>query len=73
MYVPISAAKAVRRVTNLRVTDRERKPNTDGLAVAREVLLRRAPDGRLDRLLDDDTVNRLVLASGGTCASCSDW
>lgn len=65
MYVPISAAKAVRRVTNLRVTDRERKPNTDGLAAACEVLLHRAPEGKLDRLLDKDTVNRLVLTSGG--------
>jgi hypothetical protein len=65
MYVPISAAKAVRRITNLRVIDPERKPNTDGLAAARTVLLRRAPGCRLDRLLDDDTVERLVLASGG--------
>ncbi len=65
MYVQIAAAKAVRRVTNLRVTDRDRKPNTDGLAAAREVLLRRAPEGRLDRLLDNDAVDRLVLASGG--------
>ncbi len=65
MYVPISAAKAVRRVTNLRVTDRERKPNADGLAAARTVLLRRAPACQLNRLLDDDTVERLVLASGG--------
>ncbi len=65
MYVPISAAKAVRRVTNLRVTNRDGKPNTDGIRAAREVLLRRAPDGGLDRLLDDDAVDRLVLASGG--------
>ena len=65
MYVPISAAKAVRRVTNLRVADRDRKPNTDGLAAAREVLVKRAPGGRLDLLLDDDAINRLVLASGG--------
>jgi hypothetical protein len=65
MYVPISAAKAVRRVTNLRVTDRDRKRNTDGLAAAREVLLHRAPNRKLDRLLDDDAVDRLVLASGG--------
>jgi hypothetical protein len=64
MHVQIAAAKAVRRVTNLRVTDRDRKPNTDGLTAAREVLLRRAPDGRLDRLLDNDAVNRVVLASG---------
>jgi hypothetical protein len=65
MYVPISAAKAVRRVTNLRVTYRDRKPNTDGLAAATEVLLRRVPGGGLDRLLDDTAVERLVLASGG--------
>ncbi|MGH4009066.1 MAG: ATP-binding protein [Pseudonocardiaceae bacterium] len=65
MYVPISAAKAVRRITNLRVTDRERKPNSDGLAAAREVLLHRAPSRKLDRLLDDDAVDQLVLASGG--------
>lgn len=66
MYVPISAAKAVRRVNNLRVTDRDRKPNADGLAASREVLVNRAPGGRLDRLLaDDTTINRLVLASGG--------
>lgn len=65
IYVPISAAKAVRRITNLRVIDRERKPNTDGLAAARQVLLHRAPGRKLDRLLDDDTVERLVLASGG--------
>ncbi|MFN2494297.1 MAG: hypothetical protein ABR608_00070 [Pseudonocardiaceae bacterium] len=65
MYVPISAAKALRRVTNLRVTDRERKRNADGIAAARQVVLQRAPKGRLDRLLDDDTIDRLVLASGG--------
>ncbi|MGQ0716374.1 MAG: ATP-binding protein [Pseudonocardiales bacterium] len=65
MYVPISAAKAVRRVTNLRVTDRDRKANADGVAAAREVLLRRAPNRKLDRLLDDDAVDQLVLASGG--------
>ncbi|MDQ2792154.1 MAG: hypothetical protein DLM60_22755 [Pseudonocardiales bacterium] len=65
MYVQISAAKAPRRVTNLRVTDRERKPNPDGLVAAREVLLHRAPGRKLNRLLDDDAVDRLVLASGG--------
>ncbi len=65
MYVPISAAKAVRRVTNLRVTDRERKPNTDGLAAAREVLLHRAPDRKISRLIVDDAIDQLVLASGG--------
>ncbi|MGQ0779462.1 MAG: hypothetical protein ACT4NY_34435 [Pseudonocardiales bacterium] len=65
MYVPISAAKALRRVTNLRVTNRERKPNADGVAAARQVLLQRAPDGKLDRLLDNGDADRLVLASGG--------
>lgn len=64
MYVPL-ATKALRRVTNLRVADRDRKGNTDGITAAREVLLRRAPDRRLDRLLDDDAIDRLVLASGG--------
>ncbi|MGH3931643.1 MAG: hypothetical protein ACRDTF_16915 [Pseudonocardiaceae bacterium] len=65
MYVPISAARALRRVTNLRVTDRDRKPNTDGIAAARQVLLQRAPGWKLDRLLDDYAVDRLILASGG--------
>lgn len=65
MYVQISAARAVRRVTNLRVTDRERTSNADGITAAREVLLHRAPDGGLDRLLGDDLIDRLVLASGG--------
>ena len=65
MYVSISAAKALRRVTNLRVTDRERKRNVDGIAAARKVVLQRAPKGRLDRLLDEGTIDRLVLASGG--------
>lgn len=65
MYVPIAASKTLRRITNLRVTDRERKSNTDGIRAARQVLLQRSPDGGLDRLLDDDTVDRLVLASGG--------
>ena len=71
MYVPISAAKAVRRVTNLRITDRDRKANADGLAAAREVLLRRAPNRKLGRVLEDDAVDQLVLASGVTCGSCS--
>ncbi len=64
MYVPI-AAKAPRRITNLRVTDRERKPNADGVGAARRVLRQRAPNGGLDRLLDDAAIERLVLASGG--------
>ncbi|MGH3897363.1 MAG: hypothetical protein ACRDTA_03750 [Pseudonocardiaceae bacterium] len=65
MYVQIAAAKAVRRVTNLRVADREQKPNSEGIRAAREVLLHRAPNRKLDRLLDDDAVDQLVLASGG--------
>ncbi|MGH4017575.1 MAG: hypothetical protein ACRDSL_27365, partial [Pseudonocardiaceae bacterium] len=65
MYVQISPAKAVRRVTNLRVTDRDRKPNPEGMRAAREVLLHRAPDSGLARLLDDAAIDRLALASGG--------
>lgn len=65
MYVQISAAKALRRVTNLRVTDRDRKPNNEGVAAARNVLLHRAPGHKLDHLLGDDAVQRLVLESGG--------
>lgn len=64
MYVQI-AARAVHQVTNLRVTDRDRKPHTDGIAAARKVLRQRAPNGKLGRLVDDDAVDRLVLASGG--------
>ncbi len=64
-YVQISAAKAVRQITNLRVADRDRKPNTEGIRAARNVLLHRAPNGGLDRLLDADAIDRLVLASGG--------
>ncbi|MDQ3887563.1 MAG: hypothetical protein M3308_11290 [Actinomycetota bacterium] len=64
MYVPVSA-RTLRRVTNLRVTDRDRKRAVDGITAAREVLLRRAPDRKLERLLGDDSIDRLVLASGG--------
>lgn len=64
MYVPI-ASKTLRRITNLRVTDRERKSNADGIRAARQILLQRAPNGGLDRLIDDDAIDRLVLASGG--------
>ena len=65
MYVPIAASKALRRITNLRVADRERTPNKDGIFAARQVLLQRVPAGGLDRLLDDEAIDRLVLASGG--------
>ena len=64
MYVPLST-KALRRVTNLRVTHRNGKHNTYGIAAAREVLLRRAPGRKLGRLLDDNATERLILASGG--------
>ena len=65
MYVPIAASRTLRRITNLQVADRTRKPNTDGMRAARQVLLQRCPDGGLDRLLDGDAIDRLVLASGG--------
>lgn len=65
MYVPISASKALRRVTNLRVADRNGEPDPEGVDAARRLLLQRAPDGRLDRLLDEKSVDKLVLASGG--------
>jgi hypothetical protein len=65
MYVPIAASRMLRRITNLRVTDRERTLNKDGMRAARQVLLQRVPDGGLDRLLDDEAIDRLVLASGG--------
>jgi hypothetical protein len=35
------------------------------MLAARQVLLQRAPDGGLHRLLHDEAIDRLVLASGG--------
>ena len=64
MYVPV-AAKTLRRVTNVRVSDRDRKPDANGMDAARRVLAQRAPSGGLDRLLDADAVDRLVRESGG--------
>ena len=64
MYVPV-AAKTLRRVTNVRVSDRDRKPDVNGMDAARRVLLQRAPRPGLDRLLDADAVDRLVRESGG--------
>jgi hypothetical protein len=64
MYVPV-AAKTLRRITNVRVSDRDRKPDANGMDAARRVLAQRAPSGGLDRLLDADAVDRLVRESGG--------
>ncbi len=64
MYVPV-AAKTLRRVTDVRVSDRDRKPDANGMDAARRVLVQRAPRPGLDRLLDADAVDRLVRESGG--------
>jgi len=55
----------LRRITNVRVSDRDRKPDANGMDAARRVLMQRAPHPGLDRLLDADAVDRLVRESGG--------
>jgi hypothetical protein len=55
-----------RQVTNVKVADQYSRTYSPGVEALREVLRRRVPGGKLDRILPDDkSIDRLICCSGG--------
>jgi hypothetical protein len=56
----------MRKLTNVKVADRQREPFDIGLQALHEVVRRRVPDGDLDRIFpDDESLEHLLSMSGG--------
>jgi hypothetical protein len=59
-------AGVVRRVTNVKVMDKQGKPDDAGINALRAVLERRVPGGNLMRIFpDENAVTTLIIESGG--------
>jgi hypothetical protein len=59
-------AGTVRRVTNVKIADRDGQTYRPGVDALRDVLAKRVPGGDLKRIFpDDEALTRVVLASGG--------
>ncbi|HSV66746.1 MAG TPA: hypothetical protein VLJ59_12660 [Mycobacteriales bacterium] len=56
----------MRKLTNIKVADRDRVPFPRGIEALREVVTRRFPDGAIDRMFTDEgLLEGLLLTSGG--------
>jgi hypothetical protein len=56
----------MRKITNIKVIDRQRNPFDVGLQALREVVIRRVPNQDLARIFpDDESLRRLISMSGG--------
>ncbi|MGD0239385.1 MAG: hypothetical protein ABSB59_03535 [Streptosporangiaceae bacterium] len=56
----------MRKLTNVKVADRQRQPFETGLAALKEVVTRRVPEGDLSRIFSSDAdLRKLLSVSGG--------
>jgi hypothetical protein len=56
----------MRKLTNIKVADRERCPFPEGVAALHEVVSRRVPNRNIDRLFPNDrALQRILMMSGG--------